>query len=154
MSSVIKKTLPLALFLICLPTHAEDTLVSLLAPLAEGEQQHVLNNLQQDYVDCSAYFLITTGALQKQEENELANDYQQSMMLSMSRASELGSLIDMSEAATSARLEMAIGTMRGKIDDNFNNMSILLRDHRETCKQVMDKPVVRVKNWISELGYN
>jgi hypothetical protein len=145
-----KATLILAL-LMCFPAHSQDSLVGLLAPFDESDQLQVLNNLQQDYVECTAYFFLLSGALQKKGEADLADEYQQSLTLTMSKANQLGGSIGISENATSARLEMAMELMRGKINDNFNNMSILLNEHRKPCKQIVDSPLIRVEHWINTL---
>ena len=145
-----KATLILAL-LMCFPAHSQDSLVGLLAPFDESDQLQVLNNLQQDYVDCTAYFFLLSAALQKKGEAALADEYQQSLTLTMSKANQLGSSIGISENATSARLEMAMELMRAKIDDNFNNMSILLNEYRKPCKQIVDSPLIRVEHWVNTL---
>ena len=146
-----KATLIFAL-LMCFPAHSQDSLVGMLAPFDESDQLQVLNNLQQDYVECTAYYFLLSGALQKKGEADLADEYQQSLTVTMSKANQLGSSIGISENATSARLGMAMDMMRTKIDDNFNNMSILLDEHRKPCKQIVDSPLIRVEHWINTLN--
>jgi hypothetical protein len=110
----------------------------------------VLNNLQQDYVTCAAFFTLTAGALEKRS-NETAQGYLDASDQALTVALQIADIVTISEDATRARYEMALDEMTNRIDSNFNNFSILMNDHLRKCQNLMNNPDQRTQHWVDQL---
>jgi hypothetical protein len=121
-----------------------------LIGLDPSQIEIVLNNLQQDYVTCAAFFTLTSGAIGKQDSGA-AEKYMEVTDQALSMALQIGEIVPISEDATRAKYEMALDGMADKIDGNFNNFSILMNEHLKVCESLMNNSEQRTEHWIDQL---
>ena len=108
------------------------------------EQRQGLNNLQHEITFCAVFYSISEGGLRRMDTAEalaeaiktegLKNELGQA-------AAILGKLIGMNNEAMSARMTMAMDNMMGKMDGNFVNYSILLKEYAVNCANIYKNSV-------------
>lgn len=107
---------------------------------------NMLNNIQNDYTDCAAYYHISSQCFLEKKDKTLQNDLKNSATIAMYTAMEIGAYIGMTEDAIKSRLEMSSETMNDLIKSNCINISSLLKRYTKNCKSIVENYNYVIKN--------
>jgi hypothetical protein len=123
--------------------------------LSAEEITDVMSNVQQDYTDCAVYYTLSKEALERggrsieQTQVEQAIEHAEIMLYS------IGEMAGISEEAILARWRVSFKSMMRRIDNNYMNFSILIDEHSDTCKTIVEGDIEdRVTYWAERLNYN
>jgi hypothetical protein len=153
------KTMPalasgVQLLFTALPLHAQSTQAP-LPNLSAEEITDVLSNVQQDYTDCAVYYTLSKEALERggrsTEETEVERAIEQTEVLLIS----IGEMARISERTVLARWRVSFNSMMQRVDNSYTNFSILIDEHSDTCKTVVESNIEhRLTYWADKLNYN
>jgi hypothetical protein len=99
------------------------------------KMQDIANNFSHENLICSAYYLFVAQCL----ENKLRTDpvikqYRDGAGAFLHRGIETGKLAGLSDKAISAKMDIAIESMKAETENNCVNISVLLKAYAQSCK--------------------
>lgn len=59
---------------------------------------------------------------------------------------------DMATSVTLARIEMSMKEMQKTIDNNYSNISLLMKKHSDSCVEAMTDSSALIKRWTEKVG--
>ena len=116
---------------------------------ANEKQTYVLNNLQEDFTTCYSYFKIAEEGISrgsKVDKNTIAG-LKRSADISLESAYLDGEQLNMKTEAMTARVKMSFQKIQNEMGSDFINFSIILEKYAYYCKEVIEKPEVRMQYW-------
>lgn len=114
-------------------------LTSHAARAAEDEAQRIANNFSHENLICGVYHSLVSQCLANRDlKDGLVEQYQQTSMAFIERSVKIGRAAGLSEAALSARVDIAQQDMRSEIENSCTNIAVLLRKHAQQCKQLYE----------------
>lgn len=125
--------------------------VTLPPAFALGRDQGLIdamNNTSHELTICAAYYFVAAGGIRNSGDEATARQYDDAANHAVQLAGVMGEEIGLSEAGFLARLDMAMQEMVRKIDSNYVNISILLRDYSEPCVSLLNNPEHRVAEFL------
>jgi len=102
--------------------------------------QAVANNAQSDLAQCAAFYATSARCLSDQKSQEVRVKMTQAAQKMLEYSVVVGQMAKMSEKAMSARMELFMKDMEVQIDSSCVNFSILLNQHLDTCKALLQNP--------------
>lgn len=124
-----------------------------LAPIASAAQDATyadqnfdaaVNNVSHELTICAAYYFIVADGVRNSGEEITALRYEEVAYHAIQTSALLGENIGLVEQAVLARLELAMGELMEAISYNYANISILMRDHHDSCEELVNAPELRV----------
>lgn len=123
-------------------------IVSTSLPANAYDAERAKNNFSHELAECSVYFLLISEAVSRQntqEGDDLSNRYREAGEVLLEGAANF------SQPETAlARAEISMKEMISKIDNNFENISILMNQYMEQCTQVYQAPEERFQYWLEQ----
>lgn len=107
-----------------------------------------LNNTSHELTICAAYYFVAAGGIRNSGDSVTAQQYDDAANHAVELAGVMGGQIGLSEPGFLARLEMAMQDMVRKMDANYVNISILLRDHSDSCLELLNNPEWHVVEYL------
>ena len=116
---------------------------------ANEKQTYVLNNLQEDFTTCYSYFKIAEEGIARgsNADKDIIAGLKRSSDISLESAYLVGEQLNMKTEAMTARVKMSFQKMKKEIGSDFINFSIILEKYAYYCKEVIEKPEVRMQYW-------
>ena len=116
---------------------------------ADEKQTYVLNNLQEDFTTCYSYYKIAGEGISRGREldQEAIDGLNRSADIALESAFLIGQQLNMKTEAMSARVKMSFQTMQEEMGSDFINFSIILDKYAYYCKEVIEKPEMRMQFW-------
>ena len=117
--------------------------------IADEKQTYVLNNLQEDFTTCYCYYKIAVEGISRGREldQEAINGLNRSANIALESAYLIGQQLNMKTEAMSARVNMAFQKMQDEMGSDFINFSVILDKYAYYCKDVIEKPELRIQYW-------
>ena len=117
--------------------------------IADEKQTYVLNNLQEDFTTCYCYYKIAGEGISRGREldQEAINGLNRSADIALESAYLIGQQLNMKTEAMSARVNMAFQKMQDEMGSDFINFSVILDKYAYYCKDVIEKPELRIQYW-------
>lgn len=109
-----------------------------------------INNASHELVQCSAYFLIVSVALENSQKNDLAQKYKEISEKAYALASRSAEVAGLLKEVTPSRFEMEFVEMTKRIDSNTSNISILGNQYSSLCQNVMEHTDDRLRFWVEK----
>lgn len=112
-----------------------------------------LNNLQSEISECAMFYSISEGGLQRNGSPEaLKNAEEISVIMGqmVEVAATVGSSIGMNQEAMQARFELMFNDMMEKMENNFVNYSILLKQYGKTCATLHETMLEKAISYLEE----
>lgn len=107
-----------------------------------------INNASHELVQCSAYFLIVSVALDNSQKADLAKQYKDMSEQAFLLASNAAEVAGLMKEVTASRFEMEFVEMTKRINSNTSNISILGNEYATPCQEVMEHSDDRLRYWI------
>jgi len=125
------------------------TMVQSVSVIADEKQTYVLNNLQEDFTTCYCYYKIAGEGISRGREldQEAINGLNRSANIALESAYLIGQQLNMKTEAMSARVNMAFQKMQDEMGSDFINFSVILDKYAYYCKDVIEKPELRIQYW-------
>jgi len=125
------------------------TMVQSGSVIADEKQTYVLNNLQEDFTTCYCYYKIAGEGISRGREldQEAINGLNRSANIALESAYLIGQQLNMKTEAMSARVNMAFQKMQDEMGSDFINFSVILDKYAYYCKDVIEKPELRIQYW-------
>ena len=116
---------------------------------ANEKQTYVLNNLQEDFTTCYSYFKIAEEGISRGSNvnKDTIAGLKRSADISLESAYLVGEQLNMKAEAMTARVKMSFQKMQKEMGSDFINFSIILEKYAYYCKEVIEKPEVRMQYW-------
>ena len=116
---------------------------------ANEKQTYVLNNLQEDFTTCYSYFKIVEEGIARGSnvDKDTIAGLKRSADISLESAYLVGEQLNMKTEAMTARVKMSFQKMQKEMGSDFINFSIILEKYAYYCKEVIEKPEVRMQYW-------
>ena len=116
---------------------------------ANEKQTYVLNNLQEDFTTCYSYFKIAEEGIARgsNADKDTIAGLKRSADISLESAYLVGEQLNMKTEAMTARVKMSFQKMQKEMGSDFINFSIILEKYAYYCKEVIEKPEVRMQYW-------
>ena len=116
---------------------------------ANEKQTYILNNLQEDFTTCYSYFKIAEEGISRGSnvDKETVAGLKKSADISLESAYLVGEQLNMKTEAMTARVKMSFQKMQKEMGSDFINFSIILEKYAYYCKEVIEKPEVRMQYW-------
>ena len=116
---------------------------------ANEKQTYVLNNLQEDFTTCYSYFKIAEEGIARGSnvDKDTIAGLKRSADISLESAYLVGEQLNMKTEAMTARVKMSFQKMQKEMGSDFINFSIILEKYAYYCKEVIEKPEVRMQYW-------
>lgn len=109
-----------------------------------------INNASHELVQCSAYFLIVSVALDNSKKNDLAQNYKEISERAFALASKAAEAAGLMKEVTPSRFEMEFVEMTKRINSNTSNISILSNQYASLCQDVMEHTDDRLRFWVEK----
>ena len=116
---------------------------------ANEKQTYILNNLQEDFTTCYSYFKIAEEGISRGSNvnKDTIAGLKRSADISLESAYLVGEQLNMKTEAMTARVKMSFQKMQKEMGSDFINFSIILEKYAYYCKEVIEKPEVRMEYW-------
>ena len=114
----------------------------------------ISNNISEEYVTCSAFYIISSKGLKRSGDLETASKYEDYSISAIQAAlisSKKGRTQEMAEKVTSSRLDIEVKAMLKDIDNDISNISILTNKYLDHCKEIMEDPNKIVAEWTDKI---
>ena len=113
------------------------------------KQTYILNNLQEDFTTCYSYFKIAEEGISRgsNADKKTIVGLKKSADISLESAYLVGEQLNMKTEAMTARVKMSFQKMQKEMGSDFINFSIILEKYAYYCKEVIEKPEVRMQYW-------
>ena len=125
------------------------------APNLEEINKQINNNVCEEYTTCAAYFSIVSEGLRRSDALEVAKQYDEYRDLATQFAliaAKEDRTQEMAEKVTMTRIGLAVQSMMSEIDgDIISNISVLMNEYAEHCREIMEDPEKPVKEWTSKI---
>lgn len=108
------------------------------------DKEAAISNLASELSECTAYYLLLSGQLEKQ--NKDSSDIKKSGGYAYSLAEMISN-----KKVTKARIELHAKVMLKEIENNWSNGAILIHKYGESCKEILESPENRIEYWLSKL---
>ena len=124
-------------------------------PSVDAITAEVTDNIATEYAECAAYFAVLQGAFAnsgKPAESakfKAASDRAAEFSLISAKQSRSE---DMATKVTLARFEMSLKEMQKTIDNNYSNISLLMKKHADSCVEAMTDSSALIKQWTEKVG--
>lgn len=119
------------LLTLCTPTMAQE---------ASPRFKAAANNLSHDLVTCSAYFFISSDAVERSGATDASEQYKTAAYNALELAVATGDMVGLLAETHTARLELELDSMKKRIANDYSNISILLRDYSDHCVALLNNP--------------
>lgn len=128
---------------------------SFAQPSPEAMTHEIADNVATEYAECSAYFGIVQGAFASSGKSQQSAKFKEvsdkaaefSLM-----AAQRSRSTDMAARVTLARIEMSMKEMQKTIDNNYSNISLLMKKHLDSCVEAMTDSSALIKRWTEKVG--
>ena len=118
-------------------------MVSILPCAAWGyDEERAANNFSHELVECAAYFNIGAEGARRGGHKEAANVLDKSEEKAIDIANKYSR-----DDVILARYKMAYEAHLKKIDGNLSNMSLLIIEYKDICKEAIEDPIGRLNYW-------
>jgi hypothetical protein len=116
---------------------------------ANEKQTYILSNLQEDFTTCYSYFKIAEEGISRGSNvnKDTIAGLKRSADISLESAYLVGEQLNMKTEAMTARVKMSFQKMQKEMGSDFINFSIILEKYAYYCKEVIEKPEVRMQYW-------
>ena len=114
----------------------------------------ISNNISEEYVTCSAFYIISSEVLKHSGDLETASKYQGYSISAIQSAlisSKKGRTQEMAEKVTLSRLDIEVKAMLKDIDNDISNISFLTNKYLDHCKEIMEDPNKMVAEWTDKI---
>ena len=116
--------------------------------IPEKRKKYYHNNLSHDFISCQAFYFYAAEAVKTNDpSSKLINNFQESAEVAGQIGFVFGSQAGLSDAALSARFKLEVKNMGNQIDNNFANISILIYQYGDFCKEIMNDSRDRENYW-------
>jgi hypothetical protein len=131
------------------PASAKNRVNKVKPPVFQETKTAELNELSDEYLECSAYFLVTAyciGGYPAPAVPKIIRDYQQAAKKALGLAASTGRV---TEALVEARSKSVAAAQMQSINSNCMNIRDLSERYDAFCKQLTEAPDTRIKELIS-----
>tara|TARA_B100000787_G_C16180749_1_gene291659 strand:- start:1490 stop:1933 length:444 start_codon:yes stop_codon:yes gene_type:complete len=114
----------------------------------ELRKNYTFNNLSYDFTTCQAFYMYGSEAVKTNDEySSLIYTLEESSKVAAQIAFSAGVKAGLSNKAMTARFKIEVKNMGKEIDNNFANISVLLYQYSDFCKEIMENPKEREGYW-------
>lgn len=114
--------------------------------------RNVAMNAAEDFVTCTAYFVLASEGVANSGDAELSANLEHYAALSMAYGLQMSGLAGQLPEAFEASYQLTRRTMLRRIDNHFSNMAILSNDYMELCEESLRDPAARMQYWRERLS--
>lgn len=127
----------------------------LCSAAAQQDEQlsRVFNNLSHEAADCTAYLILVQNCIGESDQ-ALADTYGVMAQRALQAALVFGEGANLLPETTTARVEMSAKGMMERVGQSCSNVSILLNEKSEVCRQLVESPESRAEYWMERYGPN
>ena len=114
----------------------------------------ISNNISEEYITCSAFYLISSKGFKRSADLETAlkyEDYSISAIQFALISSKKDRTQEMAEKDTLSQLDIKVKSMLKDIDNDISNISILTNKYLDHCKEIMEDPNKIVAEWTDKI---
>jgi len=108
-----------------------------------GDKELAMRNLIDEQIECAAYWSFVAEAMRRSDETALENAYQRMFNKTVELVFKEAELVNVSQNAVLAKLDMSLKLMADKTDSHINNISVIINDYAEPCQQLYYEKIVK-----------
>jgi len=121
-------------------------LICFLSPsIYAYDEERAITNLASDFAQCSAFYIISAEGLRKTGDERLATKFMETSKTAYDYAVKFSN-----QRVTEARIKLAVDEQTKEIDHNYSNLSILILQYGEICKEALESPERRLQYWLTK----
>lgn len=123
-------------------------------PDANELTKEMTNNVSEEYVISAAYYMIACEGVRRSGDLKTAGRIEEARDKALDYAliaAKQGRTEEMAQKVTLARLELNLKSMKGEIDNDISNISILLNKCAARCKEIMQDPDKVMDEWMGKV---
>jgi len=123
-------------------------------PDSKEISKEISNNISEEYVTCGAYFGIAAGAVRRSGDDETAKKMEEARDSALQYAllsAKEGRTQELAEKVTLSRLDLNMKSMTKEIANDIGNISILINQYADRCKEIMEDPDKMMSEWSDKI---
>lgn len=112
-----------------------------------------MNNFSHECIECSVYYAIAAEAARRSKRFELEAiilHWQEYMLEAGIMTGKINRTEEMAEKVFLSRLEMSKQSAMEKIGSNIENISVLMIEYSDRCKQIAENPESIMKKYVEK----
>lgn len=114
------------------------------------KERYILQNLNQDFIHCYAYWKINTLGAQRAKDQRRAKLFSDTADRYLKESIGISKLINMSDSALLAASELSIESIGNEMGHDFVNISVIVKKYGRFCKNLLEKTDERLDYWESK----
>jgi len=114
----------------------------------ELRAKYVLTNMHNDYINCYVFYKIGAESIRKSnDQNEIIKGVEASSDISLKFAFETGELLGIKIVTMKEQVKSEMKSQINEIDNDYSNVSILLKKYSSLCKKLIENKKQRIDYW-------
>jgi hypothetical protein len=115
--------------------------------LFADRDKDILQNLNEDFIACGAYWNVMSLGAQRANDQKKAEQFLNVSSKYFTEAFEIAKLIGMSEQSVKSAAKLHIKDIGSDMNNDFVNVSIIIDKYGRFCKDLFENPDQRIEYW-------